>query len=190
MLAMLIMRLCQKMIQIPITNEMRAAAELAEKRILASFKGNNKNYTGLSIERRFYHGTLGELAAVELLKQNGVRLKYAPKWGAGADDGDIIVYANDYPCKVDVKTASQGFHEHLWIPEKQFTRYTYDGYIGVRLNGEIAEIFGYCAKKDFEKVTHHGTTVPNWGIPLANLKPMDKLYPKLGAGEAVIIIPT
>lgn len=188
MLAMPIMRLWQKMIQIPITDEMKKIAERGEKLILKSFKGNH-NYTGLSEDRRFYYGILGELATVELLRLNGVRAKYAPKWGAGADDGDIVVYADNYPVKVDVKTASKDFHENLWIPAKQYVRYTYDGYIGVRINGDVAEIHGYCAKKDFIKSEHPGKKIETYGVALADLRPMDRLIPKLDAGEALIKIP-
>lgn len=177
------------MIQIPITEGMITAAKLAEKRILASFKGKDSNYTGLSEDQRFYFGTIGKLAVVRLLHDNGVKLKYTPEWGAGADDGDIIVYSGGYPCKVDVKTASKVFHEHLWIPEKQFNRYTYDGYIGVRIVGDIAEIHGYCAKKDFVKSEHPGKKIETYGVALADLRPMDKLIPKLDAGESIIKIP-
>ena len=173
------------MIPIPITNEMKQIAERGEKMILKSFKGNH-NYTGLSEERRFYYGILGELAAAELLRLNGVRAKYTPKWGAGADDGDIIVYAGNYPVKVDVKTASKDYHENLWMPEKQYMRYTYDGYIGVRICGDVAEIHGYCAKKDFTKSMHPRAKVPTYGVALADLRDMEKLYPKLDAGEAII----
>ncbi len=168
---------------------MITAAKLAEKRILASFKGKDNNYTGLSEDQRFYFGTLGELAVVKLLHDNGVKLKYAPEWGAGADDGGIIVYADNYPCKVDVKTASKVFHEHLWIPTKQFNRYTYDGYIGVRLVDDVAEVFGYCAKKDFKKTEHPGAKVANYGIRLDELRDIEKLYEKLDAGESIIKIP-
>lgn len=187
MLAMPIMRLWQKMIQIPITDEMKKIAERGEKLILKSFKGNH-NYTGLSEDRRFYYGILGELATVELLRLNGVRAKYAPKWGAGADDGDIVVYADGYPCKVDVKTASKDFHENLWMPEKQYMRYTYDGYIGVKICGDVAEIHGYCAKKDFTKSMHPRAKVPTYGVALCDLRQMDKLYPKLDAGDTLIKI--
>lgn len=177
------------MIIVNITDGMRTAAEYGEQLIIASFKGNDNNYTGLSEDHRFYFGILGELATVKALKDAGVRLKYTPQWGAGADDGDIIVYADGFPIKVDVKTASKDFHEHLWIPDKQFARYTYGGYIGVRLNGDVAEVFGYCAKKDFSKTEHPGAKVPNYGIRLDELRPMEKLFPKLDAGEAVIRIP-
>lgn len=177
------------MIQIPITDKMRDVAEKAEKRILASFKGNDNNYTGLSADRRFYFGVLGELATVKALKDAGIRLKYAPDWGAGADDGDIVVYSDERPCKVDVKTATKDFHENLWIPAKQYMRYTYDGYIGVRICGDVAEVHGYCAKKDFSESMHPGAKVVTYGIALDELRPMDRLYTKLDKGEAVIKIP-
>jgi len=185
---MLIMRSLRKaMIQIPITNEMKQIAERGEKMILKSFKGNH-NYTGLSADRRFYFGILGELATVELLRIKGVRVKYTPKWNGKADSGDLIVYADGYPIKVDVKTASKDFHENLWMPAKQYDRYTYDGYIGVRICGDVAEIHGYCAKKDFTKSMHPRAKVPTYGVALCDLRQMDKLYPKLDAGDTLIKI--
>lgn len=178
------------MITIKITDKMKASAQLGEDQILAGFKTDN-NYTGLSAEHRFYYGILGEMAVVKYLYDQGVKLKYAPVWNNNTpDDGDIVVYVDGYPAKVDVKTATKAFHENLWIPEKQYNRYAYDGYIGVRIVDDVAEIHGYCSKKDLTKSEHPGTKVETIGILLADLRPMDRLIPKLDAGEAIIKIPT
>lgn len=176
------------MTTVPITDEMKKAARRGEKRILSHFK-TDKNYTGLSEPDRFYFGILGELAFVELLKQNGVKTKYAPLWNGKADNGDVIVYADGYPLKVDVKTCSKAFHENLWIPVKQYERYSYNGYIGVRLIDDVAEIHGYCSKDKFTKTVHPGAKVANYGIGLADLSPIDKLYPKIDKGECEVKLP-
>jgi hypothetical protein len=178
------------MLPIDITDQMKKDARRADTRIMATFKKKNANYTGLIEPDRFYFGVLGELAFIELLKQNGIKAKYAPTWDGKRDSGDAVVYVDDgYPLKIDVKTASKAFHENLWIPEKQYARYTYDGYIGVRLVDDVAEIHGYCAKTDFTKTVHSGAKVPNFGIALDQLRPMERLFKKLDKGETFIKLP-
>lgn len=176
------------MTTVDISDKMKAAARRGEKRILSHFKNDN-NYTGLSEPDRFYFGILGELAFVYVLKQNGIMAKYTPAWDGKADSGDVIVYCDGDPLKVDVKTCSKKFHENLWIPVKQYQRYSYNGYIGVRLNGDVAEIHGYCSKDKFAKTEHSGAKVANYGIALTELRPLDRLFPKLDKGETIIKLP-
>lgn len=177
------------MITIPITEKMKVAARRGDKRIMATFKNKNGNYTGLNEADRFYLGILGELAFVKLLKDNGIRAKYAPSWNEKADNGDVIVYSDGRALKVDVKTCSKAFHKNLWIPEKQYARFTYDGYVGVRLVDDVAEIHGYCSKDKFEKTIHPGAKVDNYGIALDELHPIDKLFPKIDKGECEVKLP-
>jgi len=174
---------------IPITDEMKKSACRADTRIMRTFKKKNGNYTSLSEPDRFYTGVLGELAFLELLKQNNIKAKYAPTWNNLADKGDVVVYCNDYPLKVDIKTSGKAFHKNLWLPEKQYNRYNYNGYVGVRLVDDVAEIHGYCSKDDFTKSEHSGAKVPTWGIGLDELREIDKLFARLDKGETLIVLP-
>lgn len=178
------------MTTIDITDAMKKSARRGEARIMATFKDlKNGNYTKLNEPDRFYNGILGELAFVKLLKQEGIRCQYRPTWDGTPDKGDIILYAGDYPLAADIKTCSKLFHENLWIPTKQYEKYSYNGYIGVRLNGDVAEIHGYCQKKDFTKTEHPGAKVANYGIALDKLRPIDRLLGRLDKGEADIKLP-
>lgn len=172
-----------------VSDEMKKHARRGESRIMRTFKNKKPNYTDLHEPDRFYFGILGELAFVKLLRESGIKAKYAPNWNGLADNGDVVVYCNGYPLKVDVKTCSKPFHENLWIPEKQFNRFTYDGYIGVRLVDDMAEIHGYCSKDKFTKTEHAGAKVPNYGIALDQLGDLDKLFDKLDKGATVIRLP-
>lgn len=174
---------------VSLSDEMKKQARRGESRILRTFKNKPDNYTNLKEPDRFYFGILGELAFVKLLKENGIKCQYRPSWDGTPDQGDVIVYAGDQPFKADIKTCSKAFHMNLWIPTKQYEKYTYNGYIGVRLIDDMAEIHGYCQKKDFTKTEHPGAKVANFGIALDKLRPIDRLFSNLDKGEADIKLP-
>jgi hypothetical protein len=177
------------MTPIKITDEMKANARRGDARIMATFKKKDGNYTGLSETDRFYNGILGELALVELLKQKGIRAKYTPNWNGFKDKGDATVWCEDYPLIVDVKTCTKDFHTNLFMPEKQYQKYSHDGYIGVRIVGDVAEIHGYCAKKDFTRSQNPNVKVATYGIELTALRPIERLFEKLDKGEITIVLP-
>ena len=51
---------------------------------------------------------------------------------------------------VDVKTCTKPFHKRIMMPKAQSERYKYDYYVGVKINNDIGEVWGYCKPGDFE----------------------------------------
>jgi hypothetical protein len=177
------------MIPIEITDKMKATARRGEASIMKHYAGK-KDPTGLDEPDKYYIGIVGELAFVKLLRDEGIRADYAPKWDGKADRGDVDVYYDGgYRLTVDVKTCSKEFHKNVWFPASHYKQYSYDGYIGVRLVGDVAEIHGYCAKKDFVPSTHPGSKVPNYEVPLDKLRPCERLWTKLDKGTTNINLP-
>ena len=77
------------------------------------------NYTGLHAKDRFLVGYIGELAFVQFLIESLVDHKYVPRTDGVPDSGDIYVFGKR-SVNIDVKTASQGFHQCLMIPQRQY----------------------------------------------------------------------
>jgi hypothetical protein len=177
------------MTPVEITDKMKATARRAEARILKHIPDDGKNPTGLSEPDRYYIGIVGELAVIKLLKDNGIKAVYAPKWDGKADKGDVDVYCDGYRLVVDVKTCGKDFHQDMTVIEYQYNKYSYDGYIGVRLVGDVAEVYGYCAKKDLRRDTDPKYKKVNYLVKLDELRPMERLFGKLDKGETVIKIP-
>ena len=126
------------------------ARKLAAKvnRVVSKF---GPNYTGLEAQERYFNGYLGELAFLNWLRENKIKSIYTPKIKGKSAAGDFILFGMVTGQKktVDVKTASKAFHRNIMLPEAQMERHKKDYYIGVKINGNYAEIWGFCRAKDF-----------------------------------------
>lgn len=177
------------MIAIDINDKMKEIARKGEKTILSGFKTDN-NYTKLSEPDRFYNGIIGEMALAKLLFENGKRAQYTPDWNAGADDGDLMVWIDGRPQKVDVKMAGDPKYRYIMQPEAQFHKYAYEWYVGVRKNGDQAEIFGACHKNRLQPLNIKTLKVPTYGCLLDDLSPIDLFLNLIDDGKTIIIVNT
>ncbi len=170
---------------VPITDDMKSKAKLAEATITSNLK-TIKNYTGLESDQRYYYGALGELAFVESLKILGKRAEYYPKFDGNSDSGDVKMFSlADTPIDVDIKTASQSFHRYIMIPRKQFQAHKRDAYIAVRLNGDTAEILGFCYPQDFKTAESYGLSLKISTLCLSfdEVKDIQRVYQNIQDGE-------
>lgn len=137
---------------------------------------NNPNYTKLCESDRFYNGYVGELCFKELLDNRNIKYKYSVGTTGYHEGEDFIVYAKGIPVSIDVKTASKSYYKYMLMPETQ-RKYSYDYYVGVRLNGCYSEICGYC---QIGGMNYFGSAtseflVNSLGVPLDELNDIDQL---------------
>ena len=168
------------MINILITEEMREkASNWAEKIFKTSTLKNRENYTGLEAQDRYYCGYLGELAFLEYLKREGKQTTYKVKTDGNSDSGDFITVGaiTGQPKSVDVKTACKEFHEKIMLPQSQLKKHRRDYYVGVKLVGDEAEIWGYCLANHFmvENYGFNRAEVPTCYKSLKSLTPIDNI---------------
>jgi hypothetical protein len=167
------------MITVEINSQMKEKAQDYSYLALESLKKQGKvNYTGLDTENRYYCGNLGELVFLELLRSEEKRVIYSPNPNGNSDVGDFIVFGQvtGQQRTVDVKTACKSFHSRIMLPQKQWQKADYDYYVGVKLNGDIGEVYGYCKKKDFvvESGGFNDQNVVTRYKYLADLEPIEK----------------
>ena len=136
---------------IEITDEMKQKARGWNDKVMQSNIKYSPNYTGISVNDRFYYGYLGELVFLELLKQSGKKYEYTPRFDGIPDDCDFLIYIDGKPEKLDVKTASKNFYKNIMLPKSQWIKKYRDYYIGIRLEGDAANVCGYCKHNDFEE---------------------------------------
>lgn len=154
---------------IPITVQMaqdaRHSAQLMQTNI-----GRVANY-GLDEPDRYYTGMLGEMVFKELLSQFDKAYDYSPKHD-GTDTSDFkVTLKNGRVVDVDVKTCSKPYYKLMVYPTVQYQRFKYDVYVGIRLNGDVAQVMGYCFRKDLVPI--EGMKVPSMGVQLNDLKAID-----------------
>lgn len=164
------------MAQIEITNKMRLRAKIMEAQILEKFK-EDKNYTGISIDDRFYIGYLGELAFQKLLHDANKQYSYVPTTDGKAGGADFVVIAHR-ELEIEIKTTAHPNAEHILIPQKQFELYIYDIYIGVQIiEDKIARICGWCFHHDL--IFDGSFQTPCYKIKFTKLYPIEKLIERL-----------
>lgn len=162
---------------------MRKWADAAQKETIKRLKEKDKKngivYQGKpKNEQSWSIGYLGELCYAKYLKSRNVKFKYEPRFDGTPDDGDIEIVREEYEnLIIDVKTCSgispEGTeHKYCMIPNWQHNTQSYPAYVGVRLNDDIAEIWGYCTKAEFEPF------LKDMGIPLDKMKDVDYLTEK------------
>lgn len=161
-----------------IDDDMRDMAQWAQaqcdKRYANSKKGN---YTKLSAEGRWYYGFLGELVFMKWLQHHYIQYRYEPEF-AGRDVTDFYIWAGGYgKCGIDVKTASNGSHRYLMMPDAQIASHPSEVYVGVRLSQmeTKGEVMGYALKTDLKPITELDLKVPTSGVLFDNLRPMEKI---------------
>lgn len=161
------------MITVDITEEMKSKARHAQDEITKNLRSPT-NYNGLNARNRFYTGSLGEQAFEKVLQDHNKTFDYKPRFDGIPDKGDFILRNHQgETIKVDVKTNGSKAHTHLVVSLKQLQRYHYDMYLGVRLNDSIAEVFGYCSKRELHPVEF--TLIGSMGCPLENLYSIEEL---------------
>ena len=160
---------------IPITKSMIIEAKNSAALMQANI-GMVANY-GLDEPDRYYTGMLGEIVFKELLQRHDKKFDYSPKHD-GTDTSDFIVtLVSGKVIDVDVKTCSKPHYKFMVYPTSQYQRFSYPVYVGIRLNGDIAEVIGYCFRKDLVPI--EGMKVPSVGIRLSELKPIDIMLDKI-----------
>lgn len=122
---------------ITITDEAKNEAQMYEDAVGATRTLRHSNYTKINQPHRYYYGYIGEWAFNEFLKEKGVEAVWNRKADGLADSGDFVLDGKT----IDVKTASKPEYRMLMFPNVQ--KHPRDLYVGVRLNGETAEIWGY-----------------------------------------------
>lgn len=153
-----------------ITDEMKTLAKQYADRVASHFTAQDRNYTGLSFDDRWYIGYLGELVFREYVDFLGVDYKYSLKTDGKADDSEFVVCGKT----CDVKTAGKAFHTRIMLPKAQIARHKSDYYIGVKINGDSGEIHGYCTLADF-KTGDFGYGIDTLYKELSELSPIDEI---------------
>lgn len=136
-------------IKVDITGEMKKTAKSYSDSVLKNLK-KTPNYTGLSVENRFYCGYLGEQVFNNYLKESKKRFEYQTRFDGNSDNGDYLLFMKSGVVRTaDAKTACKKFHSKIMMPFKQAKIHSYYYYIGVKLNEDVGEIWGYCLLEDF-----------------------------------------
>lgn len=142
------------------------------------------NY-GLNEPDRFYNGMLGEVVFKKLLDTKHKAYKYEPQHdGTDKEDFKVLHYNGKY-YGVDVKTCSQPHYKYLTLPARLHIKHRYPLYVGIRLNGTIAEVMGYCLYHELKPITDGTMKVPSYGIKLDKLHDINNMLDKL-AGKQVL----
>ena len=152
-----------------------AKKEARENQDKINEKGRLLGTNNMNNERD-YVGYLGEWAFNEFLKMND--FKSIIKWSReitayGGDVGDFFFDEK----VIDVKTASKPFYKKLMMPLKQFEKKEKYYYVGVRLDGDLAEIMGFATYEDMKNapIDDFGHNTPTKNISFSKLKPIDEL---------------
>jgi|GEM_PF-3505968 len=121
-----------------------------EAKIARSKTLKRKNYTHLSIQQRYYFGTLGHLAFEHLLEEKGKAFRSCHRSDGKADDFDVIAWASGRVLRLDVKTASKANYRRMMIPSAQLARHRRDVYVAVRLEEEetLARMMGWATRTE------------------------------------------
>ena len=165
------------MVTIQLTDSMKLKARTSQDEIMKHLPDSD-NYTGLHDKDRFYKGSLGELAFEQMLISYNKNFDYKPRFDGLPDKGDFILRSHSaQTIKVDVKTNGSIRHSHLVVTLKQLARYHYDIYVGIRLNQDIAEIWGFCLRQHLKPVDF--TLVPSKGCDLKKLIPVERLLERI-----------
>lgn len=170
---------------IDISDEIKSLALRFQSIILPKLK-DGKNYTKLEAEERFYHGYVGELVMREYVKGLRKKITYTIRLDGKADEnGEFRLFTKVGEKTLDVKAASQSFHSRIMMPADQAEVHTSNYYGGVKLNGNIGEIWGVCSgigwllKEDgFDK-----NRVPTLYRDLGGLADIDTLLAIVEEGE-------
>lgn len=152
------------MVEIEITDHMKKIARQASDKM-----SNLYNHQGLRELDAAYNGILGELAFVTFLMNNKKWFHYEHDYASGKpDNGDVKIWVNGLgTVTVDVKTASKSSYQYLLVPK---TQKKYMLYVAVRLNGDIAEIWGIAKLNELRDVKAINDKINNIGLPLDSLK--------------------
>lgn len=169
------------MIEVHLTEQMRSTAGIAEDKIKARLlKKKSKQYTGLESSWAFYYGTLGELAFLELLKQNNIKHQYHSQADGKADFTDFMIFKDGDPYTVDVKTVAakdkDRFH-HIMVPKKQWDGHRKAGiYVGVTMKDwQTAQVWGFAMQGQLRMLPNPPFTVPAMGADMYKLPEIEKL---------------
>jgi len=161
--------------RVPIHQDMMdKAQEYADKIALTRTIQSKPNYTALTQDNRYYAGYLGELAFLETLTDK--KYDYSVRTDGQSDKEDITLYYKNIPLRVDVKTATHPSYKYIMFPSAQ-AHIKYDYYVGVRLNGDVAIIEGYCKFNDFTlyKKGEKNFKIDTYATLFAELTPITKM---------------
>lgn len=146
------------------------------------------NYTGLEAQDRYYHGYLGEQVFLLVLRDNGKNGIYSVRTDGESDDCEFELETDMGVRTIDIKTASQSFHNNILVSPKQMEVHKVNFYVGVKLNGEFGEVWGYCMANDFV-LNESGVDyrhLPVWQKNLKELRDINQLLNVIKPGEVII----
>lgn len=137
------------------------------------------NYTRLSAENRYLNGWIGEWGFKQFLDESEIKYQHNLRTDGKPDNGDFIIGGKI----IDVKTASKSFHRKLLVSEIQYQKHRSDFFVGVRINGEFVEVFGFITYVEMSKKIKmdFGYGIPVLSIDLFELKPIEELTYALAA---------
>lgn len=163
-------------ISVPITLAMQKEAQIHIDKMTNNF-ATFGNY-GIREPDAFYTGIIGELAFRKVLELYDRSYKHANAHN-GTDKADFYcTLSNLKEVSIDVKTCSQPYYKYMVLPPRQYDQFNYDAYIGVRLNGDVAEIMGYCLHNNLEKIQGN-FKIECMGKKLDELRPIEYLLRQL-----------
>ena len=175
------------MISIEWTNALDVDAARIEQKILRALKQNPnypENYTKLYAERRYYHGTVGELAFEVLLAAQHIRHKAVRETKGRSVRVDYWVWREGRPYSLDVKTRSQPQHDLCMMPLAQFQAHQKELYVGERLHPDDHEIqiLRYATRREvaeWERRTFGPHETITLCAPFESMHPIEDLLARL-----------
>ena len=164
---------------------MMTVALAIEKTILSNLP-DVENHSGLSTNRRYLIGALGELAFEELLKREKKQFVYEPRTDGKSDDGDFDLVYGRLKITADVKTGSHKNIKYMYVTKASLKRKKYPMYIGCRIDKEKGhvEIWGYAKIDDMRDVP---SKIPSIGKEFNLLTPIETLLKKLKGVEDEVV---
>ncbi|MEI7632522.1 MAG: hypothetical protein WCJ60_04345 [bacterium] len=159
-------------IKVPITYQMQKEAQTHIDKMNQNL--NTFGDYGIREPNAFYTGIIGELAFKKALELYDKSYTHSSAHN-GTDKADFYcTLYNLRDISIDVKTCSQPYYQYMVLPPKQYKQFNYDVYIGVRLNGNVAEIMGYCSHNTLEKINNN-FKIECMGKQLDDLEPIENL---------------
>ena len=156
-----------------------------EAKIARSKTLKRKNYTHLSVPRRYFYGELGHVAFEHTLEEKGKAFRSCHRTDGKPDDYDVIAWATSgRVLRLDVKTASSQNYRKIMIPDAQLQRHHRDIYVAVRLEEDetLARMMGWATRTDALEwtVSFFGDyRVPTRSQTFSALRTMESLYEQL-----------
>jgi len=140
------------------------------------------NYTGLAADDRFLTGWVGEFAMRRWLHKNAPRWTWRVSHDGASNDNEFELVADGRTVKLELKTASQPFHQYLMFPLAQ--KVDWDICVGARifdLEAGIVDLMGWMGRNDVDRMEIADVHIPTRRRKFSMLRPMRDLVELLNA---------